>query len=99
MEEAKKTEEITKKRGIISASVMTILVSKRMLIRAFFTFCLFGLFIFILILLFRYKVDGQFRDLLNILLGTFMGVFNNAFNFWFKRDDEDTKEDKVDPFD
>ena len=78
---------------------MTVLVSKRMLLRAFFTLSVLLVTVYIIWLLFNKKpVSGQ-EQLLNIFVGAYIGILTKAVDFWFRRDDEDTKEHTEDPFD
>lgn len=49
---------------------------------------IFGCFIWIIWLLFHptLKLEGSFRDLLNIIIGTFLASFGKVTDFWFKHD-------------
>lgn len=54
----------------------------------------FGLFFWILYLLFHptLELDPTHRDLLNILLGTFIASFGKVIDFWFRQNKpEDNK--------
>tara|TARA_B100000745_G_C19878597_1_gene293222 strand:- start:152 stop:454 length:303 start_codon:yes stop_codon:yes gene_type:complete len=48
----------------------------------------------IILLLFsneRFQLDEKFRDLLNIIVGTFLASFGKVVDFWFKHSKESTK--------
>jgi len=49
---------------------------------------IFGCFVWIIWLLFHptLKLEGSFRDLLNIIIGTFLASFGKVIDFWFKHD-------------
>ena len=48
---------------------------------------IFGCFIWIIWLLFHptLELEGSFRDLLNIIIGTFLASFAKVTDFWFKQ--------------
>ena len=50
------------------------------------TTAMFGLFVWIIWLLFNSTLDPQFRDLLNIIVGGFLASFGKVVDFWFKTD-------------
>ena len=52
------------------------------------TVAMFGLLIFVLSLLFHptLELDDNHRDLLNIILGSFIVSFGKVIDFWFKHD-------------
>ena len=50
------------------------------------TASMFGLFVWIIWLLFHSTLDTQFRDLLNIIVGGFLASFGKVVDFWFKSD-------------
>ena len=52
------------------------------------TLGMFGLLIWVLYLLFHptLQLDETHRDLLNILLGTFIASFGKVIDFWFRQD-------------
>ena len=52
------------------------------------TIGMFGLLTWILYLLFHptLSLDETHRDLLNILLGTFIATFGKCIDFWFRQD-------------
>jgi uncharacterized membrane protein YedE/YeeE len=58
----------------------------RMWLRAFFTSIIFFSFSLILWLLFNphYPLEDKFRDLLNIIVGSFLVSFGKVIDFWFK---------------
>ena len=50
---------------------------------------MFGAFAGIIWLLFdkdNFELDEKFRDLLNIIVGTFLASFGKVVDFWFKHD-------------
>ena len=47
---------------------------------------MFGMFIWIIWLLFHSTLDAQFRDLLNIIVGGFLASFGKVVDFWFKHE-------------
>ena len=57
------------------------------------TLGMFGLLTWILYLLFHptLQLDETHRDLLNILLGTFIATFGKCIDFWFRQDKKDKK--------
>ena len=50
------------------------------------TAAMFGLFVWIIYLLFHETLDEKFRDLLNIIVGGFLASFGKVVDFWFKAD-------------
>jgi len=62
-----------------------------MWIRAFFSTIIFGSFTLILYLLFNptYILEDKFRDLLNIIVGSFLVSFGKVIDFWFKRENDE----------
>ena len=48
------------------------------------TSAMFGLFVWIIYLLFHETLDEKFRDLLNIIVGGFLASFGKVVDFWFK---------------
>ena len=48
------------------------------------TVAIFGLFVWIIWLLFYSTLDDKFRDLLNIIIGSFLVSFGKVVDFWFK---------------
>ena len=67
------------------------MTNQRMWLRAFFTTIIFGSFSFILWLLFNphYPLEDKFRDLLNIIVGSFLVSFGKVIDFWFKRENDE----------
>ena len=57
------------------------------------TIGMFGMLCWILYLLFHptLLIDDKHRDLLNILLGTFIATFGKCIDFWFRQDKKDKK--------
>lgn len=84
-------------RAVVSRNFVT-LVGRRMVFRALFTIVLFSIFFYILWLLFHKTLDDSFRDLLNIIIGSYLVSLSKIVDFWFKKDDEDVKDDEKDPF-
>ena len=66
-------------------------VNTRMWLRAFFTSIIFFSFSYILYLLFHptYDLEDKFRDLLNIIVGSFLVSFGKVIDFWFKRENDE----------
>ena len=61
--------------------------------RTFFTTTVLGVFIFLIWLLFFTDLKSDSRDLVNILLGTFVAVLTKTRDYWFKdKDDPESKE-------
>ena len=50
------------------------------------TSAMFGLFVWIIYLLFHATLADNFRDLLNIIVGGFLASFGKVVDFWFKHD-------------
>jgi|TARA_R100001015_G_C4546691_1_gene109485 uncharacterized membrane protein YedE/YeeE len=67
------------------------MINSRMWIRAFFTTIIFSSFSLILYLLFNptYVLEDKFRDLLNIIVGSFLVSFGKVIDFWFKRENDE----------
>ena len=59
--------------------------------RAFFTTIIFFSFSFILYLLFNphFPLEDKFRDLLNIIVVSFLVSFGKVIDFWFKRENDE----------
>ena len=47
---------------------------------------MFGLFVWIIWLLFHETLPENFRDLLNIIVGGFLASFGKVVDFWFKHE-------------
>ena len=64
------------------------MINSRMWIRATFTLLIFGSFAYILGLLFSSDrtLDDKFRDLLNIIVGSFLVSYGKVIDFWFKKE-------------
>ena len=62
------------------------LLNKRMWMRFILTGIMFGSFYWVVWLLFTdsYTLDDKFRDLLNIIIGSFLVSFGKVVDFWFK---------------
>ena len=67
------------------------MINSRMWIRATFTLLIFGSFAYILGLLFSsdQTLDDKFRDLLNIIVGSFLVSYGKVIDFWFKKDKDE----------
>jgi uncharacterized membrane protein YedE/YeeE len=67
------------------------MINTRMWLRAFFTTIIFGSFAYILYLLFNptLTLEDKFRDLLNIIVGSFLVSFGKVIDFWFKRESDE----------
>ena len=54
---------------------------------------MFGVLVYILVLLFHpvLQLDPNHRDLLNILLGTFIATFGKTIDFWFRHSKKKAK--------
>ena len=50
------------------------------------TTAMFGLFVWIIYLLFHATLADNFRDLLNMIVGGFLASFGKVVDFWFKSD-------------
>ena len=50
------------------------------------TSAMFGLFVWIIYLLFHATLADNFRDLLNIIVGGFLASFGKVVDFWFNHD-------------
>lgn len=61
--------------------------------RFFLSLSILGIFVFLLWLLFFEDVQDTYRDIVNILVGTFVVVIGKTTDFWFKdKDDAEVKE-------
>ena len=67
------------------------MINSRMWIRATFTLLMFGSFGYILTLLFTSgeTLHDKFRDLLNIIVGSFLVSYGKVIDFWFKKDNDE----------
>ena len=67
------------------------MINSRMWIRATFTLLMFSSFAYILTLLFSSgeTLDDKFRDLLNIIVGSFLVSYGKVIDFWFKKDNDE----------
>ena len=53
----------------------------------------FGTFLLLLYLLFFQEVSGTYRDIVNILVGSFVAILTKTADYWFKdKDDPEHKE-------
>ena len=70
------------------------ILRRRTWMRFILTGIIFGSFFFIMWLLFtdKFTLDDKFRDLLNIIIGSFLVSFGKVVDFWFKGSHEE--EDK-----
>ena len=92
-------DEPIKKKSFLQSAGLEIIISKRLIIRAIFTATLMAIFVYILWLLFHKEIQSGHRDILNVIIGSFLGILIKSTDFWFKRDDEDARVDKADPLD
>ena len=62
------------------------ILRRRTWMRFILTAIMFGSFYWVLWLLFtdKFTLDDKFRDLLNIVIGTFLASFGKIIDFWFK---------------
>ena len=74
------------------------ILRRRTWMRFILTFVIFTSFFFIMWLLFtdKFTLDDKFRDLLNIIIGSFLVSFGKVVDFWFKgsHEEEDKNNDK-----
>ena len=65
--------------------------------RFFLTIIMFGSFGTILNLLFspETQLDDKFRDLLNIIVGSFLASFSKIIDFWFKGSNSEEENQNV----
>jgi len=100
----KETEKVVKgKPKVIEKKIMIptkenktqALLRKRMWIRFILTLVMFGSFFWVVWLLFTnlYTLEDKFRDLLNIIIGSFLVSFGKVVDFWFK--DSHSEDDKL----
>ena len=77
--EAKKSVESRKKLNFWARFILSLVV--------------FGAFFVLLYLLFFGEVGDTYRDIVNILVGTFVAVLTKTADYWFKdKDDPEHKE-------
>ena len=77
--EAKKSVESRKKLNFWARFILSLVV--------------FGAFFVLLYLLFFGEVGDTYRDIVNILVGTFVAVLTKTTDYWFKdKDDPEHKE-------
>ena len=62
------------------------ILRRRTWMRFILTGIIFGSFFWVLWLLFtdKFTLDDKFRDLLNIIIGSFLVSFGKVVDFWFK---------------
>ena len=62
------------------------ILRRRTWMRFIFTGIMFGSFYWVVCLLFTdsFTLDDKFRDLLNIIIGSFLVSFGKVVDFWFK---------------
>ena len=67
------------------------IIRRRTWMRFILTGIIFGSFFWVLWLLFtdKFTLDDKFRDLLNIIIGSFLVSFGKVVDFWFKGSHED----------
>ena len=72
------------------------ILRRRTWIRFILTFVIFTSFFFIMWLLFtdKFTLDDKFRDLLNIIIGSFLVSFGKVVDFWFKGSHEEEDKQK-----
>ena len=74
------------------------ILRRRTWMRFILTLVMFCSFFWVVWLLFTdlFTLDDKFRDLLNIIIGSFLVSFGKVVDFWFKgsHEDEDKKNDK-----
>ena len=72
------------------------ILRRRTWMRFILTFVIFISFFFIMWLLFtdKFTLDDKFRDLLNIIIGSFLVSFGKVVDFWFKGSHEDEDKQK-----
>ena len=74
------------------------ILRRRTWMRFILTGIMFGSFYWVVWLLFTdlFTLDDKFRDLLNIIIGSFLVSFGKVVDFWFKgsHEEEDKNNDK-----
>ena len=72
------------------------ILRRRTWMRFILTFVIFTSFFFIMWLLFtdKFTLDDKFRDLLNIIIGSFLVSFGKVVDFWFKCSHEEEDKQK-----
>ena len=72
------------------------IIRRRTWMRFILTLIMFGSFGTILSYLFHptLTLDERFRDLLNIVVGTFLASFGKIIDFWFKGSDSEDEKNK-----
>ena len=93
--ELKQEPKVIEKKIMISEKTPKLL-NKRMWMRFILTAIMFGSFYWVLWLLFtdKFTLDDKFRDLLNIIIGSFLVSFGKVVDFWFKGSHEDEDKQK-----
>jgi hypothetical protein len=90
----KEKTKVIEKKIMIPAKKTPSLLNKRIWMRFLLTLVMFGSFFWVVWLLFTndYTLEDKFRDLLNIIIGSFLVSFGKVVDFWFKGShDEDNK--------
>jgi hypothetical protein len=67
--------------------------NRRLIIRAILTLAYYAMIFYILRLLFFYKINSDYKDMINIVIGAILASFGKISDFWFKNHGEDSKED------
>jgi hypothetical protein len=82
MEDQKKSVEARKKLNFWARLVLSLVI--------------FGAFFILLYLLFFAQVGETYRDIVNILVGTYVAILTKTVDYWFKdKDDPEHKESEA----
>lgn len=73
-------------------SVSVVIQERKLIVRAVLTLGYYAIIFYMLRLLFFYKVQSDYKDILLIIVGAIIGNFAQITNFWFKKDEEDIHE-------
>ena len=79
---------------IFSDSIAAVFMNKRLIIRALLTMSILGIILYIVRMLFFYTPNAAYKDILNVIIGALLGQLPTVMNFWFKKDDDDQKEER-----
>jgi hypothetical protein len=79
----------------VDKSITAVIINRRLILRAIFTLVVLGFLFYVVRLLFHAKADGEFKDLINVVLGAMLVSYSKIIDYWFRRDDEDKREERI----
>lgn len=82
------------KKGFWQSSMRMVFLNKLLIVRALLSLAYYALVFYVVRILVSVKIEPDNKDILNIIMGAIVASFSLVTHYWFKRDDNDDREDK-----